>query len=80
MSLESDSERDKRAKFLELATKRVNRTLKDLTLISNLANRRNYQYTEDEAKKIIKVLQSELDSVKLNFNAGIQSSKSKFKL
>ena len=80
MSLESDSERDKRAKFLELATKRVNRTLKDLTLVSNLANRRNYEYTEEEAKKIIKVLQAELDSVKHNFSAGIQSSKSKFKL
>ena len=80
MSLESDSERDKRGKFLELATKRVNRTLKDLALVSNLANRRNYEYTEDEAKKIIKVLQAELDSVKHNFNAGVQSSKSKFKL
>ena len=80
MSLEDKWERDKRAKFLELATKRVNRTLKNLALVSNLANRRNYQYTEDEAKKIIKVLQAELDSVKHNFNAGIHSSKSEFKL
>jgi hypothetical protein len=75
-----ETERDKRAKFLELANKRVNRAIKDLGLIANLANRKNYDYTEEEAKKVIRALQAEVDHVKHNFTIGIQSSKNQFKI
>lgn len=57
----------KRAKFVELAEKRVNRALKDLRLISNLANRSNYEYTDADVRKIIKVLQAEVNAVKARF-------------
>jgi hypothetical protein len=80
MSQQTESDRDKRAKFLELANKRVNRAIKDLALIANLANRKNYDYTEDEAKKVIRALQAEVDHVKHNFTLGIQSSKNEFKI
>ncbi len=80
MSTKSDMQRDKRAKFLELANKRVNRAIKDLALIANLANRKNYEYTEEEAKKVIRALQAEVDHVKHNFTIGIQSSKNEFKI
>lgn len=80
MSQHVESDRDKRAKFLELANKRVNRAIKDLALIANLANRKNYEYTEDEAKKVIRALQAEVDHVKHNFTIGIQSSKNEFKI
>ena len=53
--------RDKRAKFVELANKRVNRAIKDLELVANLANRRNYDFDEEQAKKIVKVLQHQMD-------------------
>lgn len=59
--------RNKAEKFVELATKRVNKALKDMQLISNLANRQNYEFTEDQAKKIVKALQQEVDIVKQNF-------------
>ena len=42
--------RDKSAKFVELATSRVNRSLKELALVGNLANRSNYQYSDEQAK------------------------------
>ncbi len=80
MSQRTESDRDKRAKFLELANKRVNRAIKDLALIANLANRKNYEYTEDEAKKVMRALQAEVDHVKHNFTIGIQSSKNEFKI
>ncbi len=80
MSQHTESDRNKRAKFLELANKRVNRAIKDLALIANLANRKNYEYTEDEAKKVIRALQAEVDHVKHNFTIGIQSSKNEFKI
>ena len=72
--------RDKRAKFLELANKRVSRTLKDIGLVANLANRRNYDYTEEEARKIVKTLQAKVDQVKRDFESGLETSKNKFEL
>lgn len=72
--------RDKEGKFIELAIKRVNRAITDLRLISNLSNRNNYGYTDEQAKKIIKTLQKELDLVKSNFDQGTNFSKKKFSL
>ena len=54
-------------KFIELANKRVNKTIKDIQLIGNLANKQNYDYTEQQSKQIIKALQQELDEVKQSF-------------
>jgi len=76
----SESDRDKRAKFIELANKRVNKALKELTLIGNLANKKNYEYTDEEARRIVRALQAELDNVKHNFTLGTQSSKNEFKI
>ena len=80
MAQEGLNARDKRAKFLELANKRVSRTLKDIGLVANLANRRNYDYTEEEARKIVKTLQAKVDQVKRDFESGLETSKNKFEL
>lgn len=72
--------RDKSAKFTELATKRVNRVIKDLQLISNLANRQNYSYTEEQARKIIRTLKCEVQLVEQKFHAIDDSSRKSFKL
>ncbi|WP_319380178.1 hypothetical protein [Thiomicrorhabdus sp.] len=72
--------KDKRAKFIELATNRVNRTIKDLRLIGNLANKNNYEFDDVQVNKIIKALQSELDEVKSKFNAKKSDSSKDFKL
>lgn len=66
-NMDTEGKRDPRAKFLELANARVSRTIKDLRLIGNLFNRKNYEYTNDEAKKIIKALEAELDTLKSKF-------------
>jgi ABC-type Fe3+-hydroxamate transport system substrate-binding protein len=73
-------ERDKSAKFIELANKRVNRAVKDIALIGNLSNRRNYTYNEEQAKKIIKALQASVDQVKASFHSGIQGQEANFEL
>ena len=72
--------RDKASKFIELANKRVNRTLKNLRLISNLSNKNNYDYSDEQAKKILRTLQKEIDLVKANFNNTDQSEKDEFRL
>lgn len=72
--------KDKSTKFIELANKRVNKTLKDIQLIGNLANKQNYEYTELQAKQIIKALQQELDEVKQAFASSNISNKKTFVL
>lgn len=71
--------RNKAKKFRELAEKRVNKALNGIRLIANLSNRNNYEYTEDEAEKIIGVLEGELKALKSKFTAEGQQ-RGKFKL
>ncbi len=57
----------KREKFVTLAEKRVNRAIRDIRLIANLANRSNYRYQEDDVRKIFRALQNELNEAKARF-------------
>ena len=70
----------KSIKFIKLANKRVNKTIKDIQLIGNLANKQNYDYTDQQAKQIIKALQQELDDVKQSFTNASTSIKKTFAL
>lgn len=72
--------RDKRAKFIELANKRVSRAIKDLELVGNLANKRNYEYDSEQARKIVKALQNQLDLVKNGFSSGCSGKPTTFEL
>jgi len=74
------TERDKSTKFIELANKRVNRAIKDIQLVANLANRTNYEYTDEQSRKICKVLQLEIDQLKQAFSTTGESQKSEFRL
>ena len=72
--------RDKSSKFVELANRRVNKAMKNLQLVGNLANRQNYEYSEEQARKIIKALQNELDTVKQSFLGAVDEAPREFKL
>jgi len=56
-----------RAKFVRLATKRVSNALKAIQLIGNLANKSNYDYTEEDVQKILKALSEELSACRKKF-------------
>tara|TARA_Y100000816_G_scaffold284466_1_gene262673 strand:- start:43 stop:276 length:234 start_codon:yes stop_codon:yes gene_type:complete len=73
------NKRDRSKKFIELAEKRVNRVLNDIKLISNLSNRSNYEYSNKQAMKIIRVIDEEVKRMKMQFNKNIKKDK-KFKL
>lgn len=64
---EKSKKRDARERFVDLANKRVTKTIKDMRLVGNLANRRVYKYEDVDAKKIVKALQQELDILKARF-------------
>jgi hypothetical protein len=70
----------KRDKFVELATNRVNRTIKDLKLIGNLSNKSAYEYSDEDVKKIAKTLQRELDLMKTRLEGSGRSGDNEFTL
>lgn len=61
------SEPKSRERFVTLAEKRVARAIKDMRLIGNLSNRSNYTYSDEDVRKIVKALESELANMKKRF-------------
>lgn len=70
----------KRQKFVRLAEQRVNRALRELRLIGNLSNRSAYSSTEEDVKKIFRVLQRELDAARGRFEKADGGSADAFRL
>mgnify|MGYP000193822722 CR=1 FL=1 len=69
-----------RKKFTELAEKRVNRAIKDIKLIGNLANRSNYSYEKADADKIYRALKKSLEDMKSRFDSTGDGSEDTFRL
>lgn len=57
----------KHEKFIRLAKLRGERAIKDLRLIGNLANRNNYEYSDEEVKTLFAAVEEELKLAKFNF-------------
>lgn len=66
--------------FKRLAEKRVTECVKKIRLISNLANKNNYEYTEEQAKKIISALENEILNLKKKFKDDSGDQEFTFKL
>ena len=56
-------------KFKELARSRVNRAINMIRLIANLGNKAHYDYTPEQARKIVAALSAEVNNVKTKFNS-----------
>jgi len=65
----------KSEKFKRLATKRVNALLKNMRLVSNLANKANYEYSEDDSNKIIRAISKSFDDLKSRYKSKDKSFK-----
>lgn len=76
----SAEKRDPRERFVDLANKRVTSAILQLRLVGNLANRKNYQYDTDDAKKIVRTLQRELDDLKARFKGEDSNDSSIFSI
>jgi len=57
---------------------RVNKVLKGISLIENLSNRNNYDYTSEEADKMIREIETAVRNMKARFQ-GSGSSRQRFK-
>jgi hypothetical protein len=65
----------KSEKFKRLAVKRVNALLKNIRLVTNLANKANYEYSEDDANKIIRAISNSFDDLKSRYKSNNKSFK-----
>lgn len=58
---------DKKAKFIELGTKRVNKVIKGLKHIGNLST---YEYDQEQVDKMFDALTAALDTARARFQTG----------
>jgi hypothetical protein len=54
----------KRERFVRIAERRVNKILDDLDSLGKCADKKNYDYTAEDAKKIFRVLDSKMRDIK----------------
>jgi hypothetical protein len=63
------SQRDKRAKFVELAENRTRNAIKAIRVIGKLGNKNAYEYSDVDVKKIAAALNREIDALKARMSA-----------
>lgn len=71
------SEIEKEERFKRVAENRTNKIINQIRLLGNCSNRSNYQYTEEDIKKIFNAIEAELKITKTKFQA---KADCKFKL
>lgn len=62
----------KNEKFKRLAKQRGDRALKDINLLGNLSNRNNYEYSDQEVKRLFSILDEELRSANEKFKTRLK--------
>ncbi len=61
------SDSAKRDAFKRIAAKRTNSVLEKLSILGKCANRKNYEYGDDDVKKMFRAIDAELREVKSKF-------------
>ena len=69
----------KRDRFVRIAESRTNKILEMIRLLGNCSYKSNYEYTEEDVKKIFNAIEKELKNTKNKF-LGIESKDEKFTL
>lgn len=59
---------EKKAKFKEIAEKRMDKALKGISLLGNLSRKYDYEYSEEDVDAMIGALEKEIHAVKKRFD------------
>ena len=70
---------EKRKRFIKIAEKRVNYILQNLNNLGNCANKRNYEYGDEDVRKIFSEIDKRVREIKLKFSSK-SDGRSNFKL
>ena len=57
----------KREAFKRLSSQRIEKLEKQIELVGNLSNRKNYQYTDNDAEQIIQKIDRAIDELRSKF-------------
>ena len=71
--------KSKRERFEEIASNRVNKLVSVMQSLQKCSNTYNYDYTEEDVKKMMGVIQSQFVELKSAFDKGAKKSNDKFK-
>ncbi|WP_372815913.1 hypothetical protein [Psychrobacter sp.] len=69
----------RRDRFERVASKRVDRVIKDIQLLANCSNTNNYEYTSSDVEKMLKAIKAELKLLEAAFSTGVRDSDEGFK-
>lgn len=69
----------KRERFTRIAESRVNRILTNLDSLGKCSNTRNYEYTDEEVRKIFREIDRKVKEVKTQFH-GETGNQQRFRL
>lgn len=58
----------RRQRFKRMANRRVNKTLNQIRILGNLANRSYYDYNDEDVSIMFRVLEAQIRSVKSKFH------------
>lgn len=66
---------EKADRFKRVAENRTNKIINQIRLLGNCANRSNYEYSEEDVKKIFSVIEDELKETKSKYQTKSQIKK-----
>ncbi len=69
----------KRERFEEIASGRVNRVILALQSLQKCSNTYNYEYSEEDVRKMVNTLRKQLDELKMAYDKGLTKNKETFK-
>ncbi len=69
----------KRQRFVRIVENRTNKILDMLRLLGNCSNKSNYDYTEEDVKKIFSAIEKEMKNARNAF-LGLESKNERFTL
>ncbi|MEM6898796.1 MAG: hypothetical protein AAF583_03350 [Pseudomonadota bacterium] len=75
-----DETSEKREKFVRLAEGRTQSALDAIRKLGNLSNRRAYEYSDNDVKKILKALRDATSDIERKFGSTSGDGADKFKL
>ena len=73
------NEESKRDRFVRIVEARTNKIIDMLRLLGNCSSKSNYEYSEEDVKKIFGALEKELKNTKNRF-LGIEAKEERFTL
>ncbi len=74
-SLSARRKKVNRERFIRIAENRVNRILEALDSLGNCSNRRNYDYSDTDVKKVFGAIENKLKETRSMFSATAEEKK-----